>query len=86
VRITTKREKLGRWIEANPIVILTIAALFTVASIHFAQSITMETEVETFVDENSKLYLEFDHLYNDRFGTQSIVILVEGDAVTTPAS
>jgi hypothetical protein len=82
----TTGNKLGRWIEANPIGILTIAVLFTVASIHFAQSITMETEVETFVDENSKLYLEFDHLYNDRFGIQSIVILVEGDAVTSPAS
>jgi len=86
VRITSKGEKLGRWIEGNPIIILTIAALFTVASIHFAQNITMETETETFVDENSRLYVEFDHLYNDRFGTESIVVLVEGDAVTKPES
>jgi hydrophobe/amphiphile efflux-3 (HAE3) family protein len=86
VEITSRGERLGRWIEGNPIVILTIAALFTVASIHFAQSITMETETETFVDENSRLYVEFDHLYNDRFGTESIVVLVEGDAVTSPES
>lgn len=86
MKITSRGEKLGRWIEGNPIVILTIAALLTVASIHFAQNITMETETETFVDENSRLYVEFDHLYNDRFGTESIVVLVEGDAVTSPES
>jgi len=84
VKITSRGEKLGRWIEGNPLVILTVAALFTVASIHFAQTITMETETETFVDENSRLYVEYDHLYNDRFGIQSIVVLVEGDAVTSP--
>ena len=81
-------ERLGRWIEANPIVILTVAALLTVASIHYAQTITMETEIETFVDADSRLYVEFSHLYSDRyrFGTQSIVVLVEGDSVTTPGS
>ena len=84
MKITSRGEWLGRWVEANPIVILTIAALFTVASIHFAQTITMNTETETFVDDNSRLYVEFDHLFNDRFGTESIVVLVEGDAVTSP--
>jgi len=86
VRITDRGEKLGRWIEANPIVILTIAALFTVASVHFAQSITMESDTETYVDENSRPYVEFDHLFNDRFGSDSIVVMVEGDAVTSPDS
>ena len=86
MKTTDKGEKLGRWIEGNPIIILTVAALFTVASIHFAQTITMETETETFVDENSRLYVEYDHLFNDKFGTESIVVLVEGDAVTSPES
>jgi hypothetical protein len=57
-----------------------------VGSIHYAQTITMETETETFVDPDSRLYVEFSHLYNDRFGTQSIVVLVEGDAATSPGS
>ncbi len=82
---TSRGEKLGRWIEGNPIVILTAALLFTAASIHFAQTITMETETETFVDENSRLYVEFDHLFNDRFGTQSIVVLVEGTPSPPPS-
>ena len=86
MKITNRAERLGRWIEANPIVILTAAVLLTLASIHYAQTITMETETETFVDPDSRLYVEFAHLYNDRFGTQSIVVLVEGDSVTSPAS
>jgi hydrophobe/amphiphile efflux-3 (HAE3) family protein len=86
VNSTSRGEQLGRWIEDNPIIILMIAALLTVTSIHFAQSITMKTGTETFVDENSRLYMEFGHLYNDRFGIQSIVVLVEGDSVISPAS
>jgi len=86
VKITDGGEKLGRWIEANPIVILTIAALFTVASVHFAESITMESDTETYVDENSRLYVEFDHLFNDRFGSDSIVVMVEGDAAASSES
>ncbi|HRW81830.1 MAG TPA: RND family transporter [Methanothrix sp.] len=86
MKITDGGEKLGRWIEANPIVILTIAALFTVASVHFAESITMESDTETYVDENSRLYVEFDHLFNDRFGSDSIVVMVEGDAAASSES
>ena len=80
----SRGEKLGTWIEGNPIIILTIAALLTVASIHYAQNIEMETETDTFVDENTRLYQEYTHLYEDKFGTESIVVLVEGDAVTKP--
>jgi hydrophobe/amphiphile efflux-3 (HAE3) family protein len=86
VKTTDRGEKLGKWIEKNPLVILTIAALFTVASIYFAQTITMETDTKTFVDENSRLYVEYKHLFVDRFGTDSIVVLVEGDTVTSPES
>lgn len=82
--VISRGEKLGTWIEGNPIIILTIAALLTVASIHYAQNIEMETEVETFVDENTRLYQEYTRLYEDKFGTESIVVLVEGDAVTKP--
>ncbi len=44
----------------------------------------METETDTFVDENTRLYQEYTRLYEDKFGTESIVVLVEGDAVTKP--
>jgi len=84
VDIITRGDKLGTWIEGNPIIILTIAALLTVASIHYAQNIEMKTETDTFVDKNTRLYQEYTHLYEDKFGTESIVVLVEGDAVTKP--
>ncbi len=77
---------LGTWIEGNPIIILTLAALLTVASIHYAQNIAMDSSTETFVDDSSLLYVTYEHLYVDRFGTESIVVLVEGDSVTKPES
>jgi Predicted exporters of the RND superfamily len=63
---------------------LAIAALLTVASLHYAQQITMEEETEDYVDKNTRLYQEYDHLFMERFGTESIVVLVEGDDVTRP--
>jgi len=86
VKITSRGEKLGRWIEGNPIIILTIAALFTVGAVHYAQNITMESGTDTYVDENSRLYMTYDHLFSDKFGTESIVVLVEGDVVTSSES
>lgn len=82
--IKKRSRSLGTWIENNPIIILAVAALLTVASFHYAQQIEMESETETFVDEHSRLYQEFDHLFLDRFATDSIVVLVEGDDVTRP--
>ena len=86
MKTTDRGERLGRWIEGNPIIILTIAALFTVVAIHYAESISMESDTETYVSVDSRLYVEYDHLYKEKFGTESIVVLVEGDAVTTPES
>ncbi len=44
----------------------------------------MEEETEDYVDKNTRLYQEYDHLFMERFGTESIVVLVEGDDVTRP--
>jgi len=82
--VIRKGERLGVWIEGNPIIILTLAALLTVASIHYAQQIEMESETETFVDKDDSLYQIYTHLFEDKFGTESIVVLVEGDAVISP--
>jgi len=77
-------EKLGAWIAHNPIIILAAAAILTVVALNYAQNISMETGTEAFVDSDTRLYLEYDHLYLERFGTDSIVVLVEGDDVTRP--
>lgn len=79
-------EHLGGWIEGNPLVILIIVALFTVGSLHYAQDIEMATGTETYVDENSRLYVEYDHLYQDKFGIESIVVLIEGDSAIKPGT
>jgi len=84
VRIINRKEKLGIWIAHNSIIILAFAAILTVVSINYAQDITMETGTESFVDPDTRLYLEYDHLYLERFGTDGIVILIEGDDLTRP--
>lgn len=75
-------ERLGEWIAGNPIIIIAIAILLTVASFHFAQQIEMKGfETESFVGKESPLYQIFDHLFVERFGTESIVVLIEGEDV-----
>ncbi|WP_407347477.1 RND family transporter [Methanolobus sp. WCC1] len=44
----------------------------------------MASGTDTFVDKNSQLYQNYDHLYLNLFGTESIVIMVEGSDVTNP--
>jgi len=46
-----------------------------------AQKITMESGTETFVSKDSKLYQDYDHLYSNIFGTNSIIVMVEGNDV-----
>ncbi|MGB9927278.1 MAG: hydrophobe/amphiphile efflux-3 (HAE3) family transporter [Methanosarcina sp.] len=48
-----------------------------------AQRIEMSSGTETFVGKDSPLYQDFDHLYQNIFMTQSIVVMVEGNEVKT---
>jgi uncharacterized protein len=76
-------ERLGAWIAGNPLIIIAAAVLLTLASLHYAQYIEMQgMNTESFVGKDSQLYQIFDHLYKENFGTESIVVLVEGDDVT----
>lgn len=77
-------EKLGVFIEDNTIPIMLITFLFVIISFQGAQYIGMASGTDTFVDKNSQLYQDFDHLYQNLFGTESIVIMVEGSDVTNP--
>ncbi|WP_406658260.1 hydrophobe/amphiphile efflux-3 (HAE3) family transporter [Methanolobus sp. ZRKC2] len=61
-----------------------IAFLFIIISFQGAQFIEMKSGTDTFVEKNSKLYQDYDHLYLGLFSTESIVILIEGDDVTKP--
>jgi len=58
-----------------------IAFLFIIISMQGAQLIEMKSGTETFVGKDSPLYQNFDHLYQNIFQTQSIVVMVEGNEV-----
>jgi predicted RND superfamily exporter protein len=75
-------ERLGAWIANNPIIIIALAVLLTFASFHYAQQIEVRGfETESFVGKESPLYQIFDHLFVERFGTESVVVLIEGEDV-----
>ncbi|WMW26455.1 RND family transporter [Methanolobus sediminis] len=61
-----------------------IALLLIIISFQGAQLIGMASGTDTFVDKSSKLYQNYDHLYLNLFGTESIVVMVEGSDVTDP--
>jgi hydrophobe/amphiphile efflux-3 (HAE3) family protein len=78
-------EQLGQWIAAHPIVILAAALLLTLASIQGAKQIEMQgMTTESMVGKDSPLYQLFDHLYAEKFATESIAIIVEAEDVTDP--
>ena len=75
-------ERLGAWITANPLTIIAVALILTVVAFHFAQSVTMQgMNTESMVGKESPLYQIYDHLYKENFGTESIVVMIEGDDV-----
>ena len=77
-------ERLGAWITANPLTIIAVALILTVAAFHFAQSVTMQgMNTESMVGKESPLYQIYDHLYKENFGTESIVVMIEGDDVAS---
>ncbi|MDD4652589.1 MAG: MMPL family transporter, partial [Methanothrix sp.] len=76
-------ERLGVWITRNPTAILAVAAILTLVSFHFAQSIVSQgMNTESMVGKESSLYQIYDHLYKENFGTESIAVLIESDHVT----
>ncbi|MHB8117719.1 MAG: hydrophobe/amphiphile efflux-3 (HAE3) family transporter [Methanothrix sp.] len=78
-------ERLGQWIADNSLIIMAAALLLTLASLHYAQQIEMQgMTTESMVGKDSPLYQLFDHLYVEKFATESIAVLIEADDVTKP--
>ncbi|MBN2488291.1 MAG: RND family transporter [Methanosarcinaceae archaeon] len=77
-------EKLGIFIEDNPLPILLIVILLIVLAVQGAQQIEMESGTETFVEKDSALYQDFDYLYLNIFATESIIVIIENGDVTKP--
>lgn len=78
-------ETFGRWIADHPFLILAAALFLTIASLHYAQQIEMQgMTTESMVGKDSPLYQLFDHLYAEKFGTESIAVVIESDDITKP--
>ncbi|MGB9901850.1 hydrophobe/amphiphile efflux-3 (HAE3) family transporter [Methanothrix sp.] len=85
MRPIDRKERLGCWIAKNPELILIAAVLLTLLSLHYAQQIEMHgMRTEDFVDKGSMLYQTYEHLFKERFATESITVVIEGDDVTAP--
>ena len=75
-------ERLGAWIIRNPAIIIAAAVLFTLFSFHYAQQVESQgMTTESFVSKDSSLYQLFDHLYQENFGVDGNIVLIEGDDV-----
>jgi hydrophobe/amphiphile efflux-3 (HAE3) family protein len=75
-------ERLGSWITENPVIIIAAAVLLTLVSVHYAQQVESQgMTTESFVSKDSALYQLYDHLYQENFGVDANVILIEGDDV-----
>lgn len=61
--------------------VLIVFFLLIFISMQGTQKIYMLSGTETFVSKDSKLYQNYDHLYLNIFGTESIVVMVEGNNV-----
>ena len=77
-------EKIGKFIEDNPVPLLILSILLIFIAFEGAAMITMASDTDTFVNKDSKLYQDYDHLYLNMFYTQSIVVMIEDGDVTNP--
>jgi hypothetical protein len=75
-------DRLGAWITRNPAIIIAAAILFTLFSVYYAQQVESQgMTTESFVSKGSSLYQLFDHLYQENFGIDGNIVLIEGDNV-----
>jgi len=77
-------ERIGVFVEKNTIPILVVAVILILISFSGAKQIEMASGTETFVEKESRLYQDFDLLYQQYFGTDAIVVMVEGGDIATP--
>ncbi|WP_052353034.1 efflux RND transporter permease subunit [Methermicoccus shengliensis] len=77
-------EKLGIVVEEHGNLILLLAVGALLIALLGAQSIHFATGTDTFVDENSRIYQDYDHLFLEKFHTENIVLIVSSDDVTQP--
>ncbi len=80
--VRTIYKNIGVLVEKRTISILLIVFALMLVSVHGAVLIEDKSGTDTFVDRNSDIYQNFDHLYKHNFGSETIAVLVESDDVT----
>ncbi|RLG20864.1 RND family transporter, partial [Methanosarcinales archaeon] len=77
-------ERLGIFVETHGRLIIVGATLLFILSLFMAQQIEFATGTDTFVDEDSRLYQDYEHLYLENFRTDTLVVMVSSDDITSP--
>ena len=74
-------EKLGALIEKWPKAIVLIAIAMMFVSLYGAGMIEHKSGTDTFVEKDSEIYQNYDHLYKQNFGSEVIIVMVESEDV-----
>lgn len=77
-------EKTGAFIEKWPKGIILVAILLMFISFQGAGLIEHKSGTDTFVEKESDLYQDYDHIYKQNFGSEVIMVLIDSDDVREP--
>jgi len=73
--------KIGSFIEKWPKGILLVAILLMFVAFQGADLIEHKSGTDTFVEKDSGIYQDYDHLYKQNFGSEIVMVLVDSDDV-----
>ncbi len=76
--------KLAPWVIRNPVLIIAVAAVFTVAGVSLDSRIETETDENKYISQDLPLMKDFNELSQLSGGSAAFNILVEADNVTRP--
>lgn len=77
-------EWLGVVVEEHGNLVLLLCAAAIVVALVGAQSIYFASGTDTFVNKDSRIYQDYDHLYLKNFETENLVLIVSSDNVLQP--
>ncbi|WP_407347412.1 RND family transporter [Methanolobus sp. WCC1] len=74
-------EQIGAVIEKWPLGIIIVAILMMLIAFQGAGLIEHKSGTDTFVEKDSDLYQNYDHIYKQNFGNEVIMVLIDSDDV-----
>ncbi len=76
--------RLAPWVIRNPVLIISVAAVFTIAGVALDSRIETETDENKYISQDLPLMKDFNELAALSGGSAAFNILVEADNVTRP--